>query len=213
MGIFFLFCREQVTNSTISTRIGGTPEEDDIGNDGRNIHRSSIPADRSGEKNRVNDKNADDLSTIMSQSQCSTCVSYQCKVCGENVHRNSGPTPSTAGAETCYSCSIYEGGSRSLLGSDISSCNSDCSSKISRGDDRRKTKSSKDNEKYDGNDDGGSLRSRRSVPIIRTDSESSLTESGSGEDSILGAVDSPQTGKLSRVYYHCVGNHCKVDFS
>ena len=206
MGIFFSFCREQVTNSTISTRIGGTPEEDDIGNDDRNTRRTSIPADRSGEKNRVNDKNSDDLSTIMSQSQCSTCVSYQCKVCGENVHRNSGPTPSTAGAETCYSCSIYEGGSRSLLGSDISSCNSDCSSKISRVDDRRKTKSSKNNEKYDGNDDGGSIRSRRSVPIIRTDSESSLTESGSGEDSILGAVDSPQTGNSFKVVNRCVGN-------
>ena len=145
------------------------------------------------QENEITDeinKNNDELSTIMSRSQCSTCVSYVCKVCGENINRGGGQT-STAGAETCYSCSIYEGNS-SIVSSHVSSCNSECSSKATHTD-TWKRNSSKDRGNYTSSEDGGSIRSRRSVQIIPTDSESSLTGSDSDE-SILGDLDSPQTG-------------------
>lgn len=177
----------------MSTRIGGITEEEEM------IHDRKNKATNENRKKKIDDKNDfgemennnDELSTIMSRSQCSTCVSYVCKVCGENVHRESGQT-STAGAETCYSCSIYEG-NRSVLGSEISSCNSDCSSKLSRTN-RWKKNVPKNRDNYSSSEEGGSIRSRRSVQIIRTDSESSLTDSGSGDESLLDALDSPQTG-------------------
>ena len=55
---------------------------------------------------------------------------------------------------------------------------------------------------YSSSEDGGTIRSRRSVQIIRTDSESSLTDSGSGDESILEALDSPQTGIMSLSIFH-----------
>ena len=171
------------------------------------LHDRKHKATNENHKKKINDKNDfgemdknnDELSTIMSRSQCSTCVSYVCKVCGENVHRGSGQT-STAGAETCYSCSIYEG-NRSILGSEISSCNSDCSSKLSHTNGWKKNVP-KTRDNYSSSEDGGSIRSRRSVQIIRTDSESSLTDSGSGDESLLGALDSPQTGMYTSVYFN-----------
>ena len=188
----------------MSTRIGGITEDEEIGHDLKNIHDNVITK-KKRDNIKSNDghpmeKNNDELSTIMSRSQCSTCVSYVCKVCGENVHRGSGQT-STAGAETCYSCSIYEG-NQSVLGSDISSCNSQCSSKAPEEISRWKRSLAKNRGNYSSSEDGGSMRSRRSVQIIRTDSESSLTDSGSEEESLLGALDSPQTGNLMCCIVH-----------
>ena len=184
-----------MTNSTVSTRIGGITEEEEVANyDGRNTEKDTRQKKKKQDSSThvtTIDKNNDELSTIMSRSQCSTCVSYVCKVCGENVHRGSGQT-STAGAETCYSCSIYEG-NRSVLGSEISSCNSECSSKASIVNGWKKS-SDKSMLNYSSSEDCGSIRSRRSVQIIRTDSESSLSDSASDDDCVLGALDSPQTG-------------------
>ena len=173
----------------MSTRIGGITEEEELGNDVRTKQR--IPLNKKNVDS--NHGQMDELSSIVSQSQCSTCVSYTCKVCGENVHRDGGQA-STAGGETCYSCSIYEG-TRSALGSEISSCNSDCSSKVSLMDGWKK-KSTRIRGSNGSSEERGSIRSRRSVQIIRTDSESSLTDTSSDEDSILRTLDSPQTGEL-----------------
>ena len=188
--------REQVTNSTVSTRIGGMSEEEEISkHDNRNMGNNGGQRKKKQDGNEDDsqgDKNNDELSTIVSPSQCSTCVSYVCKVCGENVHRGGGQT-STAGAETCYSCSIYEG-NQSVLGSEISSCNSDCSSKASLVNGWKKS-SERNRHNYSSSEDCGSIRSRRSVQIIRTDSESSLSDPASDDDCTLDALDSPQTGK------------------
>ena len=183
----------------MSTRIGGITEDEDVVHDRKNMAKNENHKKKINDKNEFGEteKNNDELSTIMSRSQCSTCVSYVCKVCGEDVHRGSGPT-STAGVETCYSCSIYEG-NRSVLGSEISSCNSDCSSKLSN---EWKTNMRTKLDTYSSSEDGGTIRSRRSVQIIRTDSESSLTDSGSGDESILEALDSPQTGIMSLSIFH-----------
>ena len=193
--LLFNYFREQVTNSTVSTRIGGMTEEEDIGHPddrkmGTDIAQRRKYNNSNGDDNQ-RDKNNDELSTIISPSQCSTCVSYVCKVCGESVHRGGGQT-STAGAETCYSCSIYEG-NQSVLGSEISSCNSECSSKASLVDGWKKSTDRK-RHNYSSSEDCGSIRSRRSVQIIRTDSESSLSDPASDDDCTLDALDSPQTG-------------------
>ena len=170
-------------------------EEEDMGHqDNRNIEKEAASRNKrgvnEGDDNQTDKKN-DDNETIISRSQCSTCVSYVCKICGESVHRGGGQT-STAGAETCYSCSIYEG-NQSVLGSEISSCNSDCSSKASLANGWKKS-SDKDRLNYSSSEDCGSIRSRRSVQIIRTDSESSLSDPASEDDCTLDALDSPQTG-------------------
>ena len=170
-------------------------EEEDMGHqDNRNVEKAAASRNQrganEGDDNQTDKKN-DDNDTIISRSQCSTCVSYVCKICGESVHRGGGQT-STAGAETCYSCSIYEG-NQSVLGSEISSCNSDCSSKASLANGWKKS-SDKDRLNYSSSEDCGSIRSRRSVQIIRTDSESSLSDPASEDDCTLDALDSPQTG-------------------
>ena len=172
----------------MSTRTGEITEEDIPSHESSNVKQRQTNV---GSNTKAIHKDNDGLSTMMSSSQCSTCVSYVCKVCGENV-KNGGGRASTAGGGTCYSCSIYDGNS-SIVSSEISSCNSECSVKDIEANRWNKKSSENRRSIYDSSEDGESIRSQRSVEIIPTDSDSSLTDSGS-DGSILGALDSPQTG-------------------